>query len=96
MLVVFLKRRSFLRLECALNVLNSSQQPVRLTASCRRGTGEGGGGMEFISGGNIFLKKILNKPMQRKSDFGGREYCFRKSPLPRVPYVNFVSVLSGV
>ena len=42
--MVFLKRRSFLRLECTLNVLNGSQQPVGLTASCPRGGGGGGGG----------------------------------------------------
>ena len=52
--------------------------------------------MEFISGGNIFSKP-LNKPMQRTSDFGGREYVFenRPPPPPKVPYINFVSVLSG-
>ena len=56
--MVFLKRsrRSFLRLECTLNVLNSSQQPVRLTSSSSCPGGGGGGGVKFISGGNIFLK----------------------------------------
>ena len=43
--------------------------------------------MEFISRGNIF-QKLLNKPMQRKSDFGGQEYfilfyIFSKIPPPK-------------
>ena len=77
MLVVCLKQRSFLRLECELNVLNSSQQPVRLTASSKLVTEHytpvdsgGGGAIEFISGGNIF-QKLLNKSMERKSAFRG-------------------------
>ena len=53
--------------------------------------------MEFISGGNIF-QKLFNKPMQKKSDFGGRECFFENPPFPppESPYINFVSVLSGV
>ena len=37
-----------------------------------------GRSMEFLNGPELL---VLNKPMQRKSDFGGQKYCFRKLPL---------------
>ena len=51
-------------------------------------SGGGGGGrqaMEFIWGGNIFLR-FLNKPLYRKRNFGGWKYFFEnyKVPLPRI------------
>ena len=61
--------------------------------------------MEFISGGNIFLKNFSINLCKGSVILEGKNILFYfiiffenhpPPPPPKVPYINFVSVLSGV
>ena len=52
--------------------------------------------MEFISGGNIFFKNFSVNLCKGRVILEGENIFSKSPPSPRVPYINFVSVLSGV